>query len=102
MRNTENYNNYIKLLNKRIFWDLHIDKLDYKQDKQRIIERIAVHGTENDEKIMNIMYSIRTIRKCLIKSDSLNEKVIQYYAFVLNEKEKKFKCYSRIHVPMTC
>lgn len=100
-KRNENYNNYIKLLNKWIFWDINIDKLDYKKNKQLIIERIAVHGTENDEKIMNIMYSLGTIKKCLIKSDSLTEKVIQYYAFVLHIKESKFKCYTRTPVQMS-
>ena len=47
-------NELLKLLSKRIFWDINIDKLDYKKNKQIIIERIAVHGSENDEKIMNI------------------------------------------------
>ena len=94
-------NDLIKLLSKRIFWDINIDKLDYKQDKQKIIERICVHGKENDEKIMNMMYPISTIKKCLIKSDSLNEKVIRYYAFVLKLKESRFKCYTRIPVQMS-
>jgi len=102
MKNKENLNSYIKLLSKIIFWDMNVDKIDYKLDKQTIIERIAVYGKENDERIMNILYPIRTIKKCLIKSDSLNEKAIRYYAFVLHVKESKFKCYSRIHVPMTC
>ena len=71
-------NDYIKNLNPRIFWDLNIDKLDYKQDKQIIIERIAVHGTENDERIMNNLYQPETIEKCLVNSNYLNEKVIRY------------------------
>ena len=102
MGKKENYNNYIKLLSKVIFWDINVDKLDYKKSKQRIIERIAVYGTENDERIMNIMYPIRTIKKCLMKSDSLNENTLHYFSLILNEKEEKFKCFTRIHVPMTC
>jgi len=97
-----NKNSYIKMLNKRIFWDLKIDKLDYKQDKQIIIERIAVHGTENDERIMNKMYRLNTIKKCLMNSYNLNEKVIKYYAFTLKAKEEDFKCFMKTPVQMSC
>ena len=95
-------NEYIKLLNNRIFWDININRLDYRKNKQTIIERIAVYGTENDERIMNKLYSTRLIRKCLVKSDSLNEKTIRYYAFLLNEKEENFKCYTKTPVQMKC
>ena len=94
-------NELIKLLSRSIFWDINIDKLDYKKNKQIIIERIAVHGSENDEKIMNMMYPIKIIKRCLINSDSLNENTLQYYAFVLKVKESKFKCYTRIPVQMS-
>ena len=95
-------NEYIKRLNPRIFWDLNIEKLDYIQDKQIIIERIAVHGTENDERIMNNLYQPETIEKCLINSNNLNEKVVRYYAFALKIKEEDFKCFSKTHVQMNC
>ena len=102
MNKTLSKNDYIKLLSKRIFWDLNIEKLDYKQDCQKIIERIAMHGTEEDERIMNSIYSIKKIKKCLLNSRVLNEKVINYYAFALHEREEKFKCYMRIPVQMNC
>ena len=50
-------NDLIKLLSKNLFWEYQVNKLDYIKNKQLIIERIAVFGTENDEKIMNMMYS---------------------------------------------
>ena len=97
-----NKNSYIKMLNNRIFWDLKIDKLDYKKDKQTIIERIAVYGTENDERIMNTMYRPNTIKKCLMNSYNLNEKVIKYYAFTLKAREEDFKCFMKTPVQMSC
>ena len=88
-----NKNDYLKQLSKYIFWDLNIDKLDYKLSKQNIIERIAQYGTENDDRIMNKLYSTRTIKKCLKRSDDIDYKTVMYYAFVLKEKEKNFRCY---------
>jgi len=99
---TDKKNEYIKMLSKRIFWDINTEKLDYWRNRQTIIERIAVYGRESDEKIMNLLYSPGTIKKCLKKSDSLNEKVIRYYAFLLHEKESRFKCYAKIPVQMSC
>lgn len=37
MKKRINKNDFIKQLSKTIFWDLKIDKLDYKNDKQTII-----------------------------------------------------------------
>jgi len=93
-------NRYIKHLNKRIFWDINIENLDCEKSKQKIIERIAVYGTENDEKIMYILYPLSVIKKHLKMSDILNEKTISYFSFILNEKEDKFKCYTKKFVPM--
>ena len=92
---------HIQKLSKRIFWDLDINKLDYKQDKQKIIERIAVYGTENDERIMNTLYDKDTIKECLIHSKCLNEKVINYYAFALKIKKEEFKCFMKTAAQMS-
>ena len=94
-------NDYIQLLNKWLFWDMHINTLDWRHNKQDIIERIAVYGDENDEHIMNMLYPKRIIKQCLKKSDCLNDKTIKYFSFVLHIKEKDFKCYSKIHAQMS-
>jgi hypothetical protein len=80
---------------------MHIDRLDCEKNKQEIIERIAVYGTDNDERIMYIMYPLRVIKKCLMKSDSLNEPTLRYFAFLFNKKEKQFKSYTRVNVQMS-
>lgn len=94
-------NEYIKLLSKRIFWDMNIEKIDCEYGRQEIIERIAVYGTEQDERIMYIIYPSRVIKKCLIKSDSLNEKTVNYFSFVLKIRKEKFRCYSKRFVQMS-
>ena len=95
-------NIYVQMLSDVIFWDVDKNKTDYIHHKQFLIERIAVYGNENDERIMNILYDNKTIIKCLKKSDSIIEKTINYYSFLFDEKMENFKCYSKIHAPMKC
>lgn len=97
----EQRNEYVRDLSKHIFWDLIIEKLDCEEDKQTIIERIAVYGTDRDERLMYIIYPLKDIKKCLLNSDSLNEKTMRYFAFLLHLKEKDFKWFLRRHVEMT-
>jgi hypothetical protein len=97
MLNKLQKNNYVKMLNKWLFWDLNIETLDYKYNRQDIIERIAIYGDENDERIMNIIYPKHVIKYCLKKSDCLNSKTIKYFSFILKIKEEKFKCYMKTH-----
>ena len=50
-------NEYIKKLSKKLFWEMKIDTLNWKHNKQDIIERIDFRGTEEDKEIMHLLYS---------------------------------------------
>jgi len=103
MLNRHQKNYYIqRWLSKYLFWDVFVDRMDYKKNMQDIIERVAVYGNENDERIMNIIYSKRLIKKCLVRSDCLNEQTVKYYSFKLGIKDKAFKWYSKKLVQMSC
>ena len=83
----------LKELSPHLFWNIDISKLDVNKNKKIIIERIIEYGLDKDEIILWKLYNYFTIRKTAINMDSLPYMRIKYYSFVLNIKEKKFKCY---------
>ena len=88
-------NNLIEKFTPRIFWDINITTLDLKNNKDEIIERVYVYGTDNDENLIWSIYSYNEIKKSVINSDILNDTTITYLSKVFNIKEKRFKCYKK-------
>ena len=75
-----------------IFWDVNIEKLDVKKNRDLIIKRIAVYGRDNDVKLMFKMYKKNEIKKILKNADCLNMSTVSYFGLILNIREKDFKC----------
>ena len=88
-------NNIIKNLTPRIFWDVNIAALDLINNKDEIIERVYVYGTDNDEKLIWSIYSYNDIKNSVINSEILNDTTITYLSKLFNIKEKRFKCYKK-------
>ena len=90
---SKNKNLILKELSPHLFWNIDISKLDVSKNKKIIIERIIEYGLDKDEIILWKLYNYFTIKKVAINMDALPYMRIKYYSFVLNIKEKKFKCY---------
>ena len=88
-------NEIVKKLSPRIFWDINIETLDLHNNKNEIIERAFVYGTDNDEIIIWSIYTYDEIKKSVLNSDNLNDATIIYLSKVFNIKEKIFKCYGK-------
>jgi hypothetical protein len=88
-------NELIRRFSKRPFWDTNIDTLDFKKNMVFIIERVVVHGNENDEKLLYKIYSPRQIKYSVLKSKELNESVINYLCVVLDAKKEEFNVISK-------
>jgi hypothetical protein len=80
---------------KHLFWDIDRNKLDYKEDRTLIIERVLVYGNEDDERQLYNLYSKNVIKKVAIKSENLNERTVFYLSAILNVPREKFKCYKK-------
>jgi len=89
----ENKNILLKELSPHIFWNIDITKLDAQKNRKTIIERIIEYGLDNDEIILWKLYNRHIIKKTAINMSYLPYMRIKYYSFVLNVKEKYFKCY---------
>ena len=88
-------NELLSELSPHIFWNCDKNKLDYKKNRDIIIERIIKYGLENDIIIMWKLYSRRVIKKVAINIDVLENMRILYYCSMLDIKEEDFKCYRK-------
>jgi hypothetical protein len=80
---------------KHLFWDIDRSRLDYKEDRELIIERVLVYGNEDDERQLYDLYSKNVIKKVAIKSENLNARTVSYLSTIMDIPEEKFKCYKR-------
>jgi len=85
----------LSLLTGGLLWNFNTDLLDYKRDKDTIIERILDAGLENDEIIMWRYYSYKDIKRIALNMDGLQHDKITYLSCVLNVKEEDFKCFGK-------
>ncbi|MDR2708242.1 MAG: hypothetical protein LBB87_05825, partial [Nitrososphaerota archaeon] len=75
--------NILSQFTKGIFWSFDIEKLDYKRDKDLIIEQIIEAGLQNDEIIMWKTYKYEDIKNVAINMDYMRHDTLKYMSFVL-------------------
>jgi hypothetical protein len=88
-------NTLISNFSERAFWDVNVNMLDYKKNMRFIIERVFVHGNDEDEKLLNEIYSKRQIKRSVLESKELNESVINYLSVILDLKKELFNVVSK-------
>jgi hypothetical protein len=68
-----------ELLNKRIFWDIDPDKLDWDKHAQFIIERTLARGDTSDVRTIFQKYTKEDLAKAVLKSRGvLTSRVANY------------------------
>ena len=78
-----------------LFWDVKKEKIDIARDKKFIVERVMNYGTDADEAVLFRIYPFWSIKRIVLKLESLNERTLCYLSAVFNVEEKKFKCYGK-------
>jgi len=91
-----NNQDMVSKFTKGLFWNFNKEILDFKKHKNLIIERIIEAGLEDDEILMWKIYSYKDIKKVALNMDCLLPEKLEYIAFVLKIKEKKFKSYGKM------
>lgn len=85
---------YNPVFNRRIFWDVDFDKLDYNGKASFIIERVFERGDVEDIRNCRRYYGDDKIKQVLINAKWLSLPVI-YLATALFENElTDYRCYN--------
>ena len=86
--------NNIPRLNKRIFWDVNFDTLDYDKNARFIIGRVFVRGNSSDIGECRRYYGDNLITEVLTNLKWLPLPAVQLACEILNNKLTDYKCYN--------
>jgi len=83
----------IPILEKRIFWDVNFEELDYKEKASFIIVRVFERGDVQDIRNCRRHYGDEKIREVLINAKYLPLDRIYLASAVIDEPLRAFRCY---------
>ena len=91
--------NFLKQLDKTLFWDTKIDSLDIKKYSDFIIGRVLSFGDIRDYHILQKMYNFQKIKKAGIKANYSNKKTINFWSIIFDVPINKFLCIKKLFMP---
>ncbi len=86
--------NHIPQFNKRLFWDVNFDTLDYDKKAAFVIERVFVRGDVPDIRNCRRYYGDEKIREALTNAKWLPLQTIYLACAVLSNELTDYKCYN--------
>ena len=79
--------------NRRIFWDVNFDKLDYDRYANFVIERVFDRGDVDDIRQCRRYYGDEKVTEALLNARFLMYKTIYLASAVINKPIEEFRCY---------
>ena len=81
------------IFNKRIFWDVYFEKLDYDIRSNFVIERVFERGDVDDIRQCRRYYGDEKVTDALLKAKFLPEHRIHLASAVIDKPLNDFRCY---------
>lgn len=81
------------VLNKRIFWDVDFEKLDYDLRANFVIERVFERGDVDDIRQCRRYYGDEKVTEALLKAKFLPEHRTHLASAVIDKPLNEFRCY---------
>jgi hypothetical protein len=81
------------LLNKRIFWDVDVEKLDFSAKANFVIERVFERGDVEDIRQCRRFYGDEKIATVLLNAKYLPEKKMYLASAIIDKPVNLFRCY---------
>lgn len=82
------------VFNKRIFWDVDFEKLDYDTKYRFVIERVFDRGDVEDIRNCRRYYGDEKVAEVLLNAKFLSETTMYLASAVINRPLKDFRCYT--------
>lgn len=83
----------LPIFNKRIFWDVNFEKLDYENKANFIIERVFERGDVDDIRQCRRYYGDEKVTTVLLNAKYLPERRLHLASAVINKPINEFRCY---------
>ena len=81
------------LLNKRIFWDVDAEKMDFIAKANFVIERVFERGDVEDIRNCRRFYGDEKIESVLLNAKFLPEKRLYLASAIIDKPINLFRCY---------
>ncbi|MBE0662651.1 MAG: hypothetical protein IH597_09300 [Bacteroidales bacterium] len=82
------------IFNKRIFWDVDFEQLDYDAKLNFVIERVFERGDVEDIRQCRRYYGDNKVSEALLAAKFLPEHRIFLASAVINKPVEEFRCYT--------
>lgn len=82
------------LFNKRIFWDVVFEKIDYDAKANFVIERVFERGDVEDIRNCRRYYGDDKVREALLNAKFLPETRMYLASAVIDRPITEFRCYN--------
>ncbi len=82
------------VFNKRIFWDVEFDLIDYNAKSSFVIERVFERGDVEDIRNCRRYYGDEKVTRVLLDAKFLPETRMYLASAVINRPLKDFRCYT--------
>lgn len=83
-------------LDRRIFWDVDFDKIDWIKNSPFVIVRVFERGDVEDIRQCRRYYGDKNIKEVLLNAPFISLNRIYLAAAVIDEPLTNFKCYPKI------
>ncbi|MCB0820773.1 MAG: hypothetical protein KDC13_09125 [Bacteroidetes bacterium] len=81
------------ILDKRIFWDVKFEELDYEKYANFIIERVFERGDVDDIRQVRRFYGDERVKEALTNARWLSPSTITLAMAMFNNKFEDYRCY---------
>ncbi len=81
------------IFNKRIFWDVNFEALDYDAKANFIIERVFERGDVDDIRQCRRYYGDEKVKTALLNTKFLPLHILYLASAVIDEPIEAFRCY---------
>jgi hypothetical protein len=81
------------VFNRRIFWDINFDALDYDKRARFVVERVFERGDVEDIRQCRRYYGDELIKEILLTAKYLPERKLHLAAAVIDKPINDFRCY---------
>jgi hypothetical protein len=81
------------IFDKRIFWDVNFENLDYDKKYKFVIERVFERGDVPDIRNCRRYYGDDLIREVLLNAKFLSKTTLYLAAAVIDRPIEEFRCY---------
>jgi len=82
------------IFNKRIFWDVDFEKLDYDLRANFVIERVFERGDVDDIRQCRRYYGDEKVTEALLTAKYLPLHTIHFASAVIDKPIHEFRCYT--------